>query len=151
MKYMTFSLLILITKFVAAQVTYTYDANGNRTARSIIVTNSQPVDSTANDSLAEWELRGYLALGTEKKESVGDYDISIYPNPTRGAFAVGIDNMPADLQRKMLLYDMQGREVFVKEDFDALTEIDLSTLQNGTYILKILLGKEQTSWKVVKE
>ncbi len=59
--------------------------------------------------------------------------------------------MPEGLKRKMVLYSMSGNEVFHKEDFDELTEIDVSAEQSGTYLLKIILGDKRTTWKIVKQ
>jgi len=81
---------------------------------------------------------------------LGNQTITIYPNPTGGAFAVGITNLSGVVKKSMALYTISGREIFKKQDFNELTEINISTQKSGTYILKILLDNKQTTWKIVK-
>ena len=113
---------------------------------------SQPPNIINGDTIIEInEKEDYLTLESKYNEELGGQIITIYPNPTGGAFAVGITNIPDGIKRKMVLYSMSRKELFLKEDFDELTEIDVSTQQSGTYILKIILGDKQTTWKIVKE
>ena len=146
------TLFIILCHFTNAQVSYTYDANGNRHTRNTAKLISQPPKIINGDTIIEInEKEDYLTLETKYNEELGEQTITIYPNPTGGAFAVGITNMPEGIKRKMLLYTMSGKELFLKEDFDELTEINVSTQQSGTYLLKIILGDKQTTWKIVKQ
>ena len=74
----------------------------------------------------------YYELSSNYTEQLDGQTLTIYPNPTGGAFAVRVTNMPEGLKRKMVLYSMSGNEVFHKEDFDELTEIEVSAEQSGT-------------------
>ncbi len=135
-----------------AQVSYTYDANGNRITRNTVSLMSQLPNIINGDTIIEINKKeDYLTLESKYNEELGGQIITIYPNPTGGAFAVGITNMPDGIKRKMVLYTMSGKELFRKEDFDELTEIDVSSQQNGTYILKIIIGDKQSTWKIVKQ
>ncbi|MDZ7743886.1 MAG: T9SS type A sorting domain-containing protein [Bacteroidota bacterium] len=133
------------------QVNYTYDINGNRTLRNTVTLMSQPVHTTQQDTINILDEKDYLLLESDHQEDIGEQSITIYPNPTGGAFAVRVTNMPAALQRKMLLYSIGGNEIYRTEDFDELTVIDLSGKENGTYVLKILLGDKRSNWKIVKQ
>ncbi|MCK4679309.1 MAG: T9SS type A sorting domain-containing protein [Bacteroidales bacterium] len=145
------TLFLMLWHFTNAQVSYTYDANGNRILRNIVTLMSQPIDTTNQDTIVEIiKKQDYLALESNYNEELGEQTITIYPNPTGGAFAVGIINMPDGIKRKMVLYSMSGKEVFYKDDLDELTVIDVSAQQSGTYLLKIMLGDKQTTWKIVK-
>ena len=151
-KIIVIALFIILCHFANAQVSYTYDANGNRQSRNTAKLMAQPPKIINGDTIIEInEKEDYLTLETKYNEELGEQTITIYPNPTGGAFAVGITNMPDGIKRKMVLYTMSGKELFLKEDFDELTEIDVSTQQNGTYLLKIILGDKQTTWKIVKQ
>ena len=146
------TLFIILFHFTNAQVSYTYDANGNRLTRNSAKLMAQPPKIINGDTIIEInEKKDYLTIESNYNEDLGEQSITIYPNPTGGAFAVGITNMPEGIKRKMLLYTMSGKELFLKEDFDELTEIDVSTQQSGTYLLKIILGDKQTTWKIVKQ
>ena len=137
--------------FLKAQTNYAYDANGNRILRNTVSLMSQPVDSIQQDSINILDEKDYLLLESDHKEDLGEQSITIYPNPTGGAFAVRVTNMPAALQRKMLLYSIGGNEIYRSEDFDEMTLIDLSGHENGTYLLKIFLGDKISTWKIIKQ
>ena len=146
------TLFIILCHFTNAQVNYTYDANGNRHTRNTAKLMAQPPKIINGDTIIEInEKEDYLTIESNYNEDLGEQTITIYPNPTGGAFAVGITNMSNGIKRKMVLYTMSGKELFHKEDFDKLTEIDVSAQQNGTYLLKIILGDKQTTWKIVKQ
>jgi Secretion system C-terminal sorting domain len=144
------ALLIMLWNLGQAQVNYIYDANGNRISRNTVMLMAQSADSLP-DSLGIHQIEDYLKLQSDYKEQLGEQTIYIYPNPTQGAFAVQITNMAAVKNRKMLLTGMNGREISRKENFNELTEFDLSNYESGTYILRILLGDKQTTWKIVKQ
>ena len=147
------ALFIMLWHFTNAQVNYTYDANGNRISRYVVLTEqvSPNNNQQKEDSIYFKEDMIYYELSSNYTEQLGEQTLTIYPNPTGGAFAVRVTNMPEGLKRKMILYSMSGKEVFHKEDFDELTEIDVSAQQNGTYLLKIMLGDKRTTWKIVKQ
>lgn len=146
----TITLAITFTTIIA-QIKYYYDENGNRTLRNTVSLMSQPVDSIQQDSINILDEKDYLLLESNHKEDLGEQSISIYPNPTGGAFAVRVTNMPAALERKMFLYSIGGNEIYRSEDFDELMVIDLSGNESGTYILKILLGDNRSTWKIMKQ
>ena len=152
MKTILITLFIILCHFTNAQVNYTYDASGNRESRNTAKLMVHAPNIINGDTLIQInEKEDYLTIESNYNEELGEQLITIYPNPTGGAFAVGITNMPDGIKRKMLLYTMSGKELFHKEDFDELTEIDVSTQQSGTYLLKIILGDKQTTWKIVKQ
>ncbi|MEA3505470.1 MAG: T9SS type A sorting domain-containing protein [Bacteroidota bacterium] len=136
---------ITLAYFTNAQVNYTYDDNGNRVSRNTVVLKSQP-----NGTTKITEQKDYLALESNYIEELGSQTITIYPNPTGGAFAVGITNLQGIVEKSMALYSITGKEIFKQQDFNELTEINISTQKSGTYILKILLDNKQTTWKIVK-
>ena len=147
------ALFLILWHFTNAQVNYTYDANGNRISRYIVLTDqvSPNNNQQKEDSTYFKEDMIYYELSSNYTEQLDGQTLTIYPNPTGGAFAVRVTNMPEGLKRKMVLYSMSGNEVFHKEDFDELTEIDVSAQQSGTYLLKIMFGDKRTTWKIVKQ
>jgi len=147
------ALFLILWHFTNAQVNYTYDANGNRISRYVVLTDqvSPNNNQQKEDSTYFKEDMIYYELSSNYTEQLGEQILTIYPNPTGGTFAVRVTNMPEGIKRKMVLYSMSGKEVFNKEDFDELTEIDVSAQQSGTYLLKIILGDKQTTWKIVKQ
>ncbi|MEA3505868.1 MAG: hypothetical protein U9R32_11860, partial [Bacteroidota bacterium] len=112
---------ITLAHFTNAQVSFTYDNNGNRVSRNTAVLKSQP-----NGTTKITEQKDYLALESNYIEELGSQTITIYPNPTGGAFAVGITNLQGIVKKSMALYSITGKEIFKQQDFNELTEINIS-------------------------
>lgn len=119
-------LSLLYGKLACAQrcLTYAYDADGNRVQRA--VTNN--------------------CDGAREIEEAQDMDeimeLTVYPNPTDGGFKI---IMPDDIMRHPAgyqLFDMNG--VMMREDGiqGKDTNVDISDLPAGVYLVRIVSGEE---------
>ncbi len=118
-----------------SKIVYAYDNAGNRVERTIILTKS-----------AQAEDPGYF------KEELGEQIIKIYPNPTDGQFAVEIINVSDKVSGKFYLYDIKGGLLEKKEiNSERRIEFDLSDKAVGVYLLKIHLGENVSTWKIIKK
>ena len=68
--------------------------------------------------------------------------IVIYPNPTSGIVTIESD----EVIEKIELWDMLGRKLLTQYS----TELDLSSYQNGTYLLLIKTDKKQQTQRIIK-
>jgi YD repeat-containing protein len=116
-----------------------YDANGNRTSRTIYISG---LKSTS---------RADSAQNQEYKEVTGDLEIILYPNPTKGALTVVLKSPDEQQPSAISVYDYNGRLLQVYDNLQETNTIDLSGLPRATYILRIISGTRKSEWKVVKE
>ena len=137
---------IIFTLALFAQdqaIEFTYDATGNRTERHIIELKK---DSPGNKSTGK---------STEAVESftetLGESEISIFPNPVKGDLNIEITNPKQGQTASLEVFSLAGKSVFKNEKLQGSTKVDMSALPPGIYIFKIKLGKEVSTWKVVKE
>ena len=65
----------------------------------------------------------------------------IFPNPTDGMLNIDNENL-----EKIVLYDISGKII---SEFAPVSQIDLSTLTKGVYIIKLYSEKEITTNKIV--
>lgn len=73
-------------------------------------------------------------------------EATIYPNPTEGRFTVLLDNFePAEFY----VFDLNGR-IQRRGNFESRTEIDLSNMANGVYILHVIQDQESSYAKIIK-
>jgi len=131
---------IVQTNFSQNKVSYAYDAAGNRTNRTIVMQSksiAQPDEETDNNR----------ALS----ETLNDINVNIYPNPTEGRIRVDIENLPEGETFNLNLYSLSGHLIVSKKSIASSTEINISGHQKGVYILKIIIGKQQTEWKIIKK
>ena len=107
---------------------------------SINVTNP-----TANLSLNAGEYRLYSQNSGLNVTEVDLSDaISLYPNPANDSFAI---NKAADM---IELYDMAGRQIKVFSDTAFNTPLDISTLSNGIYFVKISTPEGTGTKRLIK-
>lgn len=79
-------------------------------------------------------------------ESFENNDVSIYPNPATDILNITIEN--ADLPDNILLYDIQGREVKCFKE-GTTGSISLHEIPAGVYILKIIIGNQAQTKKLI--
>lgn len=122
-------------------VSYTYDAAGNRTGRSIAATqrsSDQPVEKVAKAT-------------TSISDTLADFSVKIYPNPTEGKVRIDINNLPVGEKANLNLYNVSGHLIVSKKNVTSSTEINIHGHHKGVYILKVIAGKQQKEWKIVKK
>ena len=144
------TLFVGIAAESSAQVSYSYDAAGNRTAKTITLAKTlkkmaQPDTIIAAESVAVAD------FGEPQIDALGQAEIKIYPNPTKGALRVDIDGAELSGGDRIEVYDGNGRIVKVCGSLTDSNQIDLSGAANGIYFMRITIGNEQTTWRIIKE
>ena len=78
--------------------------------------------------------------------------VSVYPNPSNGLFTLSINNVVAN-QIVISILDIQGKIVFAETDknisADYKKQINLSDLAKGIYYVKINIGSELKTQKLI--
>lgn len=145
MKTIIISIILLTASHVFGQsVVFDYDLSGNRTERVIKMSKSEE-KSNENDSIPPPK-----SLPIEYFDHIADTEITIYPNPTQGRLTVKVANMPQETKGQIAIYDLNGRLVLRKDAMTSSNELDISVQPDGAYVMKIILGQESTSWKIIK-
>jgi len=82
---------------------------------------------------------------------LGEEKITVYPNPTRGLLRVDIANVEIPKDARIYLYNVQGAMVRQLIDISAINELDISEQPAGTYIMRIMMDKDNIStWTIIK-
>jgi len=133
-------LLFLIGGFVgvAQPIQYSYDSYGNRTQRSLVVSDPQ-------------SQRTVQPAGEEKvKEIAKEMGLSVFPNPAQDKVNVVINNLKEDQEALVLLIDAQGKNLLNKNTSHPQNEVDMNGYKPGVYFIKVIIGKEVLFYKVLK-
>ena len=103
------------------------------------------------------EISGGTSLKTQEEapqkiytDALSETLIAIYPNPTRGLLTVKITNMPQHATSSLTLFDIQGRVITQQQMLSEENKLDISAQPVGTYVMRIAVGDETVSWKIVK-
>lgn len=77
--------------------------------------------------------------------------VSIFPNPSNGNFQLQINNLQSAKKLDMGIYTLQGKRVYPKADVQqqATSNIEISDLPKGVYVLRLYGGKDNYYRKIV--
>lgn len=141
-----FILFLIINCLHGQTITFAYDDNGNRISRVWVAERLKsgiiqfPIVDSEEIALAN----------PEEFLQEGELSTYVYPNPSRGIIRINISNMPLNSRTEARLYDLSGTELFVKRNFESDSEMDISKLKDGIYILRIKINEILFDWKIVK-
>lgn len=123
---------------------YQYDASGNRISRRFIILPSENNNKSAkineNDEFKE-----------KYKDTFGDLEIAVYPNPTKGDVTIRLDGYDNIQAASFKVLSSTGSIIKQGTITNNESNFDMETAPAGMYFLMIKAGNENTSWKLVKE
>lgn len=125
---------------------YTYDAAGNRTSRTIVL---QPVASRRNAGRSGKTVARPSEDASPLTDLMGEHEVRVYPNPTQGRLAVTLTGT-AEKPVHIKILDMQGRLIEQKEYTPPMVEFDLTRQPAGYYVMAIRQGDETSTWTIIK-
>ena len=121
-----------------AQVSFTYDAAGNRTHREVIYYEAGQKSARVNHDVEEGEIEFEKGL-------------NVYPNPVSHCLYVTLNEEVLKANRKMLyLFDTLGKLVYQSTTLQEVNQVDVSNLPEATYILKLIYDNRHKEWIIVK-
>jgi len=121
-------------------IAYTYDAAGNRTGRAVYTSRDEQEDELQSDEYGQDGLERSL------------YHVTVAPNPTRGYLQVYVQELEDGDVCMLSLFDVTGRCVQTQSTRQMLTTLDLTTLGDGLYLLRVNIGEEDIAVvKIIKE
>ncbi len=123
-------------------VSYAYDNAGNRISRKVVDLGSNPTHAkkTVDDTPAP-----------PVEDQLGERKITIYPNPTKGALAVGITGGSDKDDIRIMVMSSQGIQLQTMKTAIGTTRIDMKAYPSGWYILKVQAGDKATEFKIIKQ
>ena len=135
------ALLILLAAVIfqcnSQTISYDYDYAGNRISRKVVSLpqsiKGQPVDSVLVEDM------------------LGERNILVYPNPTKGALGVEITGGDWDEDIWLILYNGQGVTLYHAKAQQGINPVDMTDYPKGWYILRVLAGEKKKEFKVIKE
>ncbi|MBO7477110.1 MAG: T9SS type A sorting domain-containing protein [Salinivirgaceae bacterium] len=151
LKALTIALFVCASMPTSAQVSYSYDAAGNRTVKTITLAKTMKKMARPDTVVVVESATIADFYEDPQNDVVGQAEIKIYPNPTKGALRVDIDGAELSGNDRIEVYDGNGRIVKVCGSLTDSNQIDLSGAANGIYFMRITIGNEQTTWRIIKE
>ena len=85
--------------------------------------------------------------GAQDIQSISDFDVKIYPNPTTGKFSIEFEDFKSNY--KILIFDKTGRTVYYEELKNKTNQIDVEHLSQGVYLIKIFNQESIKNTKII--
>lgn len=136
--YLIFILTLSFVAYAQSPVSFAYDAAGNRVKREIILSRSMLSPDTPDEN-PENTFFDTVGQRTVKLTGISPNTVKIEIlgyEPSDDAFAE--------------VYTLGGVMLISQPVRDAVAEIDISAEPAGTYILKVSVNGQQTTWKIAK-
>ena len=139
-----------------SKIKFTYDLSGNRDSRTkeiIMSSRAGTSPSMLKSTAGGTDAAEVDATEFPKYEDIlSGMKITIYPNPTQGILRVDITGGEISKDARIYLYNAQGMMIRQLTGISATNELDISAQPTGTYIMRIMLDKNNISaWKIIKE
>jgi plastocyanin len=101
---------------------------------------------------AEFGMKGTITIldPTGIAENTFKNGISVYPNPSNGSFQLKLDNSLSAKKFELGIYTLKGEKVYAQSDIQQtnFTDIEISDLPKGVYIVR-LYGKKENYYKKI--
>lgn len=97
--------------------------------------------SPSNEASVDWT--------TLSEETIGNPSVVVYPNPTHDILMVET-SLAASEQMECRVYNALGQEVMRQTAADRQMSLNLKTLPDGTYFIKVVTAHESQTLRVVK-
>jgi hypothetical protein len=131
-----------------AQITYMYDASGNRTKRMIIKSKSLSIDTVAYNQISD-SIRDVSSDDPFAKKDA--FEVKVYPNPTQGIIEIEIPELKANQKAQMRIYSITGSYIKQVQNLQKRQSINLTDLSSGIYLLYIMVDENTVVKKIVKQ
>ena len=108
---------------------------------------------TATDKMGETASLNVVVvveIPTGIDDLANTFGLNLYPNPTKGTVFITIDKEPAIHQAEVSVHNLIGQSVLNKVyDLSGPITLDLSNQTNGFYFVKIKIGANEVTRKII--
>ncbi|MFZ4581242.1 MAG: T9SS type A sorting domain-containing protein [Paludibacter sp.] len=141
-----FLILVSISELYCQSATFDYDASGNCVLKykTVILGPSYAKKKPGNQNTD--------TIQAPLQESLlGERKLTIYPNPTKGVLKIEVSGKALENQGKYIVTDLSGK-IMMSGIFESMSfQVDMTTLPEGGYFIKLMIENKQDIWKIIKE
>ena len=94
-------------------------------------------------------IKNQMAPLSAQTSAATDLSFSIYPNPAKDEIFISLQN--TNTVAKVEIFDVTGRVVFSTANYTSNLPVNISTLSNGIYTLKVMKEGKQMAKKIIIE
>lgn len=105
-------------------------------------------NSNGCDSINTFKLT--FDMSTSAPTPLLDKSLSIYPNPTTGILNIGVNNPNVEIQN-IRIVNLVGNEIYNSTSVNANTQINLTGLPKGFYLIQLTSQQESITRRIIVE
>ncbi|MEK7225739.1 MAG: T9SS type A sorting domain-containing protein, partial [Bacteroidota bacterium] len=105
--------------------------------------------SGAFNATSCYTLKVQLGTASKQEDLITSENITVFPNPVLDKVTVRIKDLEGSAAIRV--FDMYGRMVMQQSSSQPLTQLDVSKLSSGIYLIKVMNGGKESTMKIVKE
>ena len=148
--------LLIFTLFVfaahAQSIQFEYDAAGNCVVKyKTVVMPSQAARHVPDEADGETPETGQAEIPASLKDVIGETEIVISPNPTKGILQIDFRNRATELSVNYRLTQMNGKHVTGGTATGNPLNLDLSACPAGIYLLRLTVEDKTETYKIIKQ
>ncbi len=141
MKNRTLLLLSILLATISAafpqrRIGFAYDEAGNRVRREIIIEQNR----IANKNTDQGKIYYDSSVGLTVK----------FTYHSSGVIEINVQGFGSEDTGYIEIFSLSSKPVYAQDIDDSLTVLDIGGQPDGIYILRIIVNKRQTSWKITK-
>ena len=125
------------------KILYTYDNAGNRIARQVVQVPIRSFSQLNENEEPQNEESWNDKLSRNK--------VNIYPNPVQTELVVSISELPEPGYGQLIMFDMEGQQMYKGDVTTTYTIVQMESFETGVYIMKLMIGEQQSIWKIIKK
>ena len=121
-------------------VRFIYDKAGNRISKSILLPLAAPERKNANENET-----------TEVyTDTFSEYNLLVYPNPTRGELKIELSNFPEGETYHLLIADASGQVIINQKVSENPTVANLTECPAGIYLMRLRYKGYTKDYKIIR-
>jgi hypothetical protein len=103
----------------------------------------------ANSATVCYTLKVQLGTASREEGLITAGNVTVFPNPVADKVTIRIKDLQGSAAIRV--FDMYGRMVMQQNSGQPLTQLDVSKLSSGIYMIRVLNGGKESVLKIVKE
>lgn len=139
--------------FIPKRMSYGYDASGNRTSRTIILSTARSAMAENKHETAESFPDEIMTMSPPVVEEpiTEETKLKIYPNPVESILNIELDEYDFTNKGEIIIVDLGGRIVVKKIMEGQITQINMGSQMKGLYVLRIMIKDKISTWRIIKK
>jgi hypothetical protein len=126
----------------AQSKSYSYDNVGNRVLRHLTVCPTcRTVQNEPSAATKSTDTTKILAV---------QHGLNVFPNPTQDKVVLSLSNLKDGETTSLTLSDETGKILYTSQNLQEQNEVNMSSYNNGTYIMRVIVGKDVMVYKIMK-